>query len=56
MGNNKEADELMPSNSRNSKNNASLTKSHLLRGLAMPTIPEFLAPNSQRAVNRVTDF
>ena len=56
MENHKEADELMPPNCRKSKNNASVTNSHLPRGLAMPAMPEFLIPNSQTAVDRVTDF
>ena len=43
-------------NCRKSKNNASVTKSHLPMVIAMPIIPEFVIPNSQRAVDRVTDF
>jgi hypothetical protein len=56
MENHKKADELMPPNCRKRKNNASVTKSHLPMVIAMPTIPEFLIPNSQTAVDRVTDF
>ena len=56
MGNNKKSDKLMPPNYRKSKNNASVTKSHLPMVTAMPTIPEFLIPNTQRGVDRVTDF
>jgi hypothetical protein len=46
----------MPPNCRKSKNNASVTKSHLPMVIAMPAIPKFLIPNSQTAVDRVTDF
>ena len=46
----------MAPNCRKKKNNASVTKSHLPMVIAMPTIPEFLIPNSQRGVDRVTDF
>ena len=56
MENHKEADELMPPNGRKRKNNVSVTKSHLPMLIPMPTIPEFLIPNSQTAVDRVTDF
>jgi hypothetical protein len=56
MENHKKADELMPPNCSKRKNNASVAKSYLPIVIAMPTIPEFLIPNSQRAVDRVTDF
>ena len=46
----------MAPNCRRSKNNASVTKSHLPMVIGMPTNPEFLIPNSQTAVDRVTDF
>ena len=56
MENHKEADELMPPNCTKSKNNASVAKSHLPMVIAMPTTPEFLIPNSQTAVDLVSDF
>jgi hypothetical protein len=56
MRNNKQCDKLRPPNCSKNKNNASVTNSHLPRGLAMPAIPEILIPNFQTAVDRVTDF
>ncbi len=56
MGNNKKSDKLMAPKCRKRKNNALVTKSHLPMVIARPTIPEFLIPNSQTAVDRVTDF